>query len=150
MREQKELPSFPKECGHQNTQPNMTKEPSLPYSIPGNRLLGFSCWYWNLRAWMASSQRSVLAGGLWMGFLCLGEIFKRVTCFQKYEVSLFHVFFCHYFSHFLETINQWCLGCVVCAVFAAQLGDGEPAPMLVLFTFFLVRPLNGHIKLKKC
>jgi hypothetical protein len=39
MREQKELPSFPKECGHQNTQPNMTKQPPLPYSIPGIQLL---------------------------------------------------------------------------------------------------------------
>ncbi len=45
MREQKELPSFPKECGHQTHNPTWQKNPSLPYSIPGNRLLGFSCWY---------------------------------------------------------------------------------------------------------
>ncbi len=80
--------------------------------------------------------------------------FKRVTCFRKYEVSLFHVFFVILSSflifpiHWRQSISD-ALG-VVCAVFGAQLGHSEPASTLVPSPFFLVRPCSGHIKLKKC
>jgi hypothetical protein len=150
MREQKELPSFPKECGHQTHNPTWQKKPSLPYSIPGNRLLGFEIWELGWQAlrevcWQVDSEWDPLPL----------RNFKRVTCFHKYEVSLFHVFLV-ILSSFLIFPIYWrqsisdALGVWYVQLLVHNWASVNQHPCRYFHLFFLVRPVSGHIKLKKC